>query len=75
MKAKRRQELKTNDLAQALQDMGQWFKDQGVYVVGALALVIVVVVIVSYRNSAKAEAIDRAYAELRSRTAFTAPSG
>ena len=75
MKAKRRQELKTNDLAQALEDMGQWFKDQGVYVVGALALVVVVVVIVSYRNSAKAEAIDRAYAELRSRAAFMAPSG
>ena len=75
MKAKRRQELKTNDLAQALQDLGQWFKDQGVYVVGALALVVIVVVIVSYRNSAKAEAVNQAYQELRSRASITGPSG
>ncbi len=65
MKSKRRQELRTNDLAQFLDDLNKWFRDWGVYAVGGAIVVVAIIAIVFYMNSARAEAVDKAYLELR----------
>ena len=74
MKAKRRQELKTNDLAQTLQDLGESFRQWGVYVVGAVALVVVVAVISSYRASAEVQSFQDSYST-RGKLSSMAPGG
>ncbi len=65
MKAKRRQELKTNDLAQTLQDLREGFRQWGVYVVGVVALIVVITAINAYRVQAEDDAMKRNYASLR----------
>ncbi len=74
MKAKRRQELKTNDLAQTLQDLGESFRQWGVYVVGVVALLVIVVAISSYRASAEVQSFQDDYAT-RVKLSNTAPGG
>jgi len=65
MKASRRQELKTNDLAAWLEDVRRSFSQWGGYVIGGVALVILVVAINAYMRSARAEARTSAYMDLR----------
>jgi hypothetical protein len=65
MRAKRRQELKTNDLAHWLEEKSISWKDWGTYVIGGVALVVVVIGIVSWLRSAKAEAVGHAWTELQ----------
>ena len=43
MKAERRQELKTNDLAQMIEDARQFFRNWGSYLVGGVAVIVLVV--------------------------------
>ena len=74
MKGKRRHELKSNDLAAALADFGQFFQSWGVYVVGGVAVVVVVAFIVTYMGSARADAIDQAYWELMTTEQQATPS-
>ena len=74
MKAKRRQELKTNDLAQWLEDARVSFKDWGVYAVGGIAVAVIIAVIFMYRETAMAEGMERAFVEL-DQAAQLAPNG
>jgi hypothetical protein len=70
MKAKRRQELKTNDLAQMIDDLGQSFRQWGVYLIGAIVVVLGVIFAVAYIGQAKVAAIDDAYDDLKSASDF-----
>jgi hypothetical protein len=74
MKAKRRQELKTNDLAAALEEFIQGARVWGVYALGAVLVVVLIVVVTTYRRNARAEEMGSAYAELRT-VSLTTPSG
>ncbi len=65
MKSKRRQELKSNDLAHALEQVGPWLKDWGVYVIGGLTVVFVAMIIFTYMKMARQTAMDESYAELQ----------
>jgi hypothetical protein len=65
MKAKRRQELKANDLAAWLDEVWRSASKWGWYVGGGLAVILAIVAINAYRTSARAEARTSAYAELR----------
>lgn len=64
MKSKRRHELKSNDLAHALEQLSHSFKDWAGYVIGAVAVVVVGTLIVTYMKTARETAMDEAYAEL-----------
>jgi hypothetical protein len=68
MKTKRRQELKTNDLAQAIEEMGKSLKDWGIYLVGALAVVGIAWVISTYRSGARADFTSQGYIDLDAAT-------
>ncbi len=64
MKAKRRQELKTNDLAAWLADAGKSFSQWGVYVIGGVVVVVLIAVIGLFMSRAKAEAKAQNFADL-----------
>lgn len=66
MKAKRRQELKTNDLAQVLDDLSMFLRKWGAHLIGGVGVVIVVLIIAAYLRSAKVSALDDAFAEINS---------
>lgn len=68
MKTKRRQELKTNDLAAWLDDASKSFSKWGTYVIGVLAVILVGVIIKGYMSNARAEARMTAFADLRKYT-------
>ncbi len=74
MKAKRRHELKENDLAHALEQLGASFKDWGGYVIGGLAIVFVGVVIFTYMKTARETALDDSYAQMQ-KESNVAPAG
>lgn len=65
MKSKRRQELRSNDLAHALEQLSSSFKDWGAYIIGGLAIVFVGVIIFTYMKSARQTAQDESFAQLQ----------
>ncbi|GJM26683.1 MAG: hypothetical protein DHS20C16_30980 [Phycisphaerae bacterium] len=65
MKSTRRHELKSNDLAHALEQLGSSFKSWGGYVIGGMAVVFVGVVIFTYMKSARETAQDEAFVQLQ----------
>lgn len=64
MKTKRRQELKSNDLAQMIDDLRNSFSQWGVYVLVGVAVVLVVFAITTSIKSARSAQVDNAYEEL-----------
>lgn len=74
MKTKRRQELKSNDLAQMLDDLRDSFNRWGVYILGGVAVVLVVYAITTSITSARVAQVDSAYDELLESTQI-APGG
>ncbi|MCA9253160.1 MAG: hypothetical protein R3E58_20480 [Phycisphaerae bacterium] len=77
MKSKRRQELKSNDLAHALEQVGPWLKDWGFYAIGGLAVVFIAMIIFTYMKSARQTAMDESYLSLQKElsTAANSPLG
>lgn len=65
MKAKRRQELHTNDLAQALDTLRQSFHQWGVYLLGGVAVVLAVYAISTSIQSARKTQVLDAYKQLQ----------
>jgi type II secretory pathway pseudopilin PulG len=65
MKTKRRQELKSNDLAAWLEDVSKSASQWGGWVLGGLAVIIIVVFISRYRTNARLEARSEAFSALR----------
>jgi len=65
MKAKRRQELKTNDLAAWLDEVRRSASKWGGYLFAGIAAVAAVLIINAYMKSARAEARTSAYSDLR----------
>lgn len=65
MRPRRRQELRTNELAQTLADLGNFFSRYGTYVLAAAVVVMVVIVSVWYtgysRRSSRRNAWERYY--------------
>lgn len=74
MKSKRRQELRTNDLAHALDQLGGSFRVWGVYVIGAIAVAAVGTLIFAYMKSARQTAMDESYTQLQ-KLLVVAPAG
>ena len=74
MKAKRRQELKTNTLAQTLDELRQSVRQWGAYLVGGVAVVVVVYAISTSMRSARSAQLDTAYEELN-KAGQLAPGG
>lgn len=75
MKAKRRQELKTNDLAQVIDGLSQFFRKWGTHMVAGVGAVIVVMIIIAYLRSTKSSALDAAFAEMNSALQIATTSG
>ncbi|NOX60113.1 MAG: DUF1517 domain-containing protein [Planctomycetes bacterium] len=71
MKAKRRQELRANDLAHTIEELRRSFKDWGMYVIGAIAVVGVGFAIVSYMKSARNTAMADSYVQLQANSKIT----
>jgi hypothetical protein len=74
MKGKRRQDLKTNDLAEAIEGLTEWLRQWGAYVVGGVAAVIIVLVVVSYMRTAASAELSANFAELTAASIY-APDG
>ncbi len=74
MKSKRRHELKSNDLAHTLEQLGASFKDWGAYVIGGLAIAFVGVIIFTYMKTAKQTALDDSFIQLQ-KELVKAPAG
>lgn len=66
MKTARRQELKTNDLAQSLEDFREFLRNHGSYVVGAVVVVALVVLAYVYNTRSTQQATRDATQQMRS---------
>jgi hypothetical protein len=65
MKAERRQELRTNELAQMLEQARQVMRTWGSYIVGGVVVVVLVIAFVAYRAAAADQALSDAWQNLR----------
>lgn len=64
MKTQRRQELRTNELAQMLDEAREFFQRWGSYVVGGVLVVVVLVALIVYRAKAAEQALSDAWTQL-----------
>jgi hypothetical protein len=72
MKAERRQELKTNELAQMLEDSREFFREWGSYIVGGVVIIGLVVAFAVYRAKASEEQLTEAWKSLQTISLFDA---
>ena len=77
MKAERRQELKTNELAQMIEDVRRFFRNWGSYVVGGAVVIVVLIAFTVYQAKAGKQELNDAWQTLRDtqRTSFFTQSG
>jgi len=74
MKTERRQELKTNDLAQMIDDGREFFRKWGSFVVGGVAVIVLVVAFALYQTRAAEQELDdawRSLSEIQLKSFFT----
>jgi hypothetical protein len=65
MKATRRQELRTNELAETLDSLREFFEKHGNYVVGAVVVVALVALVYVYKDRSARQALADARQEMR----------
>lgn len=66
MKAKRRQELKTNDLAQQLEDLRKFISNYGNYLLGGLVVIVVIVVGARMYTGSRSKAVETGWGKIES---------